>query len=101
MLIGGFALGATTGYVYCRAEYPLALERLRVALAQAEQHGLLGENILGSGFSFHIKIKEGAGAFVCGEETALIASIEGRRHAPAPPTVPRHFRPVGQADDHQ
>ena len=61
MLIGGLALGATTGYVYCRAEYPLALERLRVALAQAEEYGLLGENILGSGLSFHIKIKEGAG----------------------------------------
>jgi len=84
MLIGGFALGAGAGYVYCRAEYPLALERLRVALAQAEGHGLLGENILGSGFSFHIKIKEGAGAFVCGEETALIASIEGRRGMPRP-----------------
>jgi NADH-quinone oxidoreductase subunit F len=84
MLIGGFALGAASGYVYCRAEYPLALERLRLALAQAQQYGLLGENILGSGLSFHIKIKEGAGAFVCGEETALIGSIEGRRGMPRP-----------------
>jgi len=84
MLIGGFALGAVTGYIYCRAEYPLALERLRVALDQAEEHGLLGDDVLGSGFRFHIKIKEGAGAFVCGEETALIASIEGRRGMPRP-----------------
>jgi NADH-quinone oxidoreductase subunit F/NADP-reducing hydrogenase subunit HndC len=84
MLIGGYALGAGTGYIYCRAEYPLALERLRVALAQAEELGLLGDDILGSGFSFHIKIKEGAGAFVCGEETALIASIEGKRGMPRP-----------------
>jgi NADH-quinone oxidoreductase subunit F len=84
MLIGGYALGAQTGYIYCRAEYPLALERLRVAIAQAEELGLLGDDILGSAFSFHIKIKEGAGAFVCGEETALIASIEGRRGMPRP-----------------
>ncbi len=84
MLIGGYALGAKTGYIYCRAEYPLALERLRLAIAQAEERGLLGENVLGSGLSFHIKIKEGAGAFVCGEETALIASIEGRRGMPRP-----------------
>jgi NADH-quinone oxidoreductase subunit F len=84
MLIAGRALGAGTGYIYCRAEYPLALERLRVAIRQAEEYGLLGENILGSGFEFHIKIKEGAGAFVCGEETALIASIEGKRGAPRP-----------------
>jgi len=84
MLIAGRALGADTGYIYCRAEYPLALERLRVALAQAEACGLLGDDVLGSGFSFHIKIKEGAGAFVCGEETALIASIEGKRGMPRP-----------------
>ena len=84
MLIAGHAIGAGEGYVYCRAEYPLALERLRVALKQAEEHGLLGDDVLGSGFSFHIKIKEGAGAFVCGEETALIASIEGRRGMPRP-----------------
>ncbi|MBN2500549.1 MAG: NADH-quinone oxidoreductase subunit NuoF [Anaerolineales bacterium] len=84
MIISGYALGANTGYIYCRAEYPLALERLRLAIAQAEEHGLLGKNILGSGFDFKIKIKEGAGAFVCGEETALIASIEGHRGMPRP-----------------
>ena len=84
MAIAAYALGAATGYIYCRAEYPLALERLAVAIAQAEQNGLLGENILGSSFDFHIKVKEGAGAFVCGEETALIASIEGRRGTPRP-----------------
>ena len=84
MLIAGLAIGAKTGYIYCRAEYPLALERLRVALKQAEEQGLVGENILNSGFDFHIKMKEGAGAFVCGEETALIASIEGERGMPRP-----------------
>jgi len=84
MLIAGYTLGAQTGYIYCRAEYPLALERLRTAIAQAQERGLLGENVLGSGLNFHIKIKEGAGAFVCGEETALIASIEGRRGMPHP-----------------
>ncbi|NUQ66326.1 MAG: 4Fe-4S binding protein [Pirellulales bacterium] len=84
MLIAGRALGAKTGYIYCRAEYPLALERLRTAIGQAEDCNLLGENILDSGTDFHIKIKEGAGAFVCGEETALIASIEGKRGTPRP-----------------
>jgi len=82
MVIGAYAIGANQGYVYCRAEYPLALERLRIALRQMEEHGFLGDNILGSGFDFHIKIKEGAGAFVCGEETALMASIEGKRGMP-------------------
>ena len=84
MIIGGYALGAHNGYIYCRAEYPLALERLRTALGQAEQYGLLGDDVLGSGLSFRITIKEGAGAFVCGEETALIGSIEGRRGMPRP-----------------
>jgi NADH:ubiquinone oxidoreductase subunit F (NADH-binding)/Pyruvate/2-oxoacid:ferredoxin oxidoreductase delta subunit len=84
MIIGAYALGATTGYVYVRAEYPLAVEHLRVALRQAEEFGLLGQNILGSGFSFRIKVVQGAGAFVCGEETALIASIEGRVGEPTP-----------------
>jgi NADH:ubiquinone oxidoreductase subunit F (NADH-binding)/ferredoxin len=84
MIISGYALGADTGYIYCRAEYPLALERLRIAIGQAEEYGLLGDDILGSGFNFNIKIKEGAGAFVCGEETALIASIEGYRGMPRP-----------------
>ncbi len=84
MLIAGYAIGANHGYIYCRAEYPLALERLDLALAQAEESGLMGDQILGSDFSFRITIKEGAGAFVCGEETALIASIEGRRGMPRP-----------------
>ena len=82
MLIAGYAIGACHGYVYIRAEYPLAIKRLKTAMAQMREVGLLGENILGSGFSFDIKIKEGAGAFVCGEETALIASIEGKRGMP-------------------
>jgi NADH-quinone oxidoreductase subunit F len=84
MLIAGYALGAREGYIYCRAEYPLALERLQIALKQMEEYGLLGDNILNSDFSFCIKIKEGAGAFVCGEETALIHSIEGKRGMPRP-----------------
>ncbi|HVP44739.1 MAG TPA: NADH-quinone oxidoreductase subunit NuoF [Terriglobales bacterium] len=84
MLIGSFALGAEEGYVYVRAEYPLAVEHLRCALKQAEECGLLGENILGSGKNFHIFVVQGAGAFVCGEETALIASIEGRVGEPKP-----------------
>ncbi|MCX7013301.1 MAG: NADH-quinone oxidoreductase subunit F, partial [Candidatus Sumerlaeota bacterium] len=84
MLIAGFAIGASHGYVYCRAEYPLAVHRLHVAIGQMKELGLLGDDILGSGFSFDIKVKKGAGAFVCGEETALIASIEGRRGMPKP-----------------
>ena len=84
MLIGAYAIGATQGYIYCRAEYPLAIERLNIALRQMAEYGLLGDNILGSGFSFQIEIKEGAGAFVCGEETALMMSIEGKRGMPRP-----------------
>ncbi len=82
ILIGAYAMGASEGYIYIRAEYPLAIERLKVAIAQMEELGLLGDNILGSDFSFHLKIKQGAGAFVCGEETALMASIEGKRGMP-------------------
>lgn len=82
MTIAAYAIGADEGYIYCRAEYPLALKRLRVAISKARAHGLLGDNILDSGFSFHLHIKAGAGAFVCGEETALLASIEGRRGMP-------------------
>jgi NADH-quinone oxidoreductase subunit F len=78
MAIGAFAMGADEAYIYCRAEYPLAIARLKIAISQAEDYGLLGERIFDSGFSFRVKIREGAGAFVCGEETALIASIEGR-----------------------
>jgi NADH-quinone oxidoreductase subunit F len=84
MIIGAYALGASEGYVYVRAEYPLAVHHLRIALQQAEEEGLLGDNILGSGLSFRIRLVEGAGAFVCGEETALIASIEGRAGEPRP-----------------
>lgn len=84
MLIGAYAIGATCGYIYIRAEYPLAIAHLRTALKQMEEYGLLGDNILGSGFNFKIKIKEGAGAFVCGEETAMINSLEGKRGMPNP-----------------
>jgi len=84
MIIGGYAIGATEGYIYVRAEYPLAVRRFRTAIAQAQERGFLGKDILGSGFSFAVHIKEGAGAFVCGEETALIASIESRRGMPRP-----------------
>ncbi len=79
MLIAGYAIGADEGYIYVRAEYPLAIRSLRRAIEQAEEAGILGEHVMGSPFSFGIHIKEGAGAFVCGEETALIASIEGQR----------------------
>ena len=82
LTIGAYAIGANEGYIYCRAEYPLAIKRLNIAIKQAKERGYLGDNILGSDFSFHIEIKEGAGAFVCGEETALIASIEGKRGMP-------------------
>lgn len=82
MAIAGYVIGASKGFVYIRAEYPLAIERLKIAIAQAREYGLLGENILGSGFNFDIQLSYGAGAFVCGEETALIASIEGSRGEP-------------------
>ena len=84
MIIAAYAIGANEGYIYCRAEYPLAIKRLRVAIKQAEERRFLGENILGSVFNFRLHIKEGAGAFVCGEETALMASIEGSRGMPRP-----------------
>ncbi len=84
LIIAAYAIGASEGYIYCRAEYPLAIKRLYVAIKQAEERGFLGDNILGSKFSFKVHIKEGAGAFVCGEETCLIASIEGRRGMPRP-----------------
>jgi NADH:ubiquinone oxidoreductase subunit F (NADH-binding)/(2Fe-2S) ferredoxin/NAD-dependent dihydropyrimidine dehydrogenase PreA subunit len=87
MLIGAIAMGAKKGYIYVRSEYPLALKRLRIALRQAEEYGLLGENILGTGFDFSLEVVPGAGAFVCGEETALLSSIEGMvgRPRPRPP----------------
>ncbi len=82
MLIAGYAIGADEGYFYVRAEYPLAVERLKLAIDQAKKKGFLGKNIMGTKFCFEMKIKEGAGAFVCGEETALMASIEGQRGMP-------------------
>ena len=82
MLIAGYAIGAGKGYIYCRAEYPLAIKRLKLAIEQAKAHKLLGESIMDSGFAFTLEIREGAGAFVCGEETALIMSVEGKRGMP-------------------
>ena len=84
MTIAGYAIGASKGFIYIRAEYPLAIERLQIAIKQAHELGLLGEDILGSGFSFDIELRFGAGAFVCGEETALLQSIEGNRGMPRP-----------------
>ncbi len=92
MIIGAYAIGASKGFIYVRAEYPLAVQRFRKALETARSQGFLGDNILGSGFSFDVHVKEGAGAFVCGEETALIASIEGKRGMPVskPPFPAEH-----------
>ena len=84
MAIAAFAIGADEGYIYVRAEYPLAIKRLRKAIKDAEEKHFLGKNIMGTDFSFDLHIKEGAGAFVCGEESALIASIEGERGMPRP-----------------
>ncbi len=84
VLIAGKAIGSDEAYIYVRAEYPLAVRRLRTAIAQAEEYGLIGENILNSGFNFKVNVKEGAGAFVCGEETALLKSIQGERGMPRP-----------------
>ena len=84
MIIAGYAIGATKGFIYIRAEYPLAIHRLQVAIKQASELGLLGKDILGSGFDFEIELRFGAGAFVCGEETALLQSIEGNRGMPRP-----------------
>ena len=84
MAIGAYAMGADEGYIYCRAEYPLAIKRLLKSIEDAEDAGLMGENILGTGFNFTLHVKEGAGAFVCGEETALMNSIEGKRGMPRP-----------------
>jgi NADH:ubiquinone oxidoreductase subunit F (NADH-binding)/(2Fe-2S) ferredoxin/Pyruvate/2-oxoacid:ferredoxin oxidoreductase delta subunit len=87
MIIGAYAIGASKGYIYVRAEYPLACEHLAIAIGRAREYGLLGEDILGSGFSFDIEIKKGAGAFVCGEGSALMASIEGRPGEPRPKQI--------------
>ena len=91
MMIAAYAIGADEGYVYVRMEYPLAIQRIRKAIAQAEEKGILGKNIFGSGKNFKINVMEGAGAFVCGEETALIASVEGKRGMPrVKPPFPAH-----------
>ena len=84
MAIAGFAIGADQGYIYVRAEYPIAIKRLDIAITQAREHGFLGKNIMGTGFNFDIELRFGAGAFVCGEETALMTSIEGKRGEPRP-----------------
>ena len=84
MTIAGYAIGGSQGYIYVRAEYPIAVKRLTIAINQAREYGLLGKNILGTGFDFDIELRLGAGAFVCGEETALLASIEGQRGMPRP-----------------
>ncbi|MCM2358580.1 MAG: NADH-quinone oxidoreductase subunit NuoF [Geobacteraceae bacterium] len=84
LLIGAYAIGATEGYVYVRQEYPLAVANLGVAIREAEKHGLLGKNILGSGFDFSVKVHRGAGAFICGEETSLLMSLEGKPGEPKP-----------------
>jgi len=84
MIIAAYAIGAERGYIYCRAEYPVAVKNLNIAIQQARDFGFLGENILGTGFSFDLEVRQGAGAFVCGEETALIASVEGQRGEPRP-----------------
>ncbi|MCP4403713.1 MAG: NADH-quinone oxidoreductase subunit NuoF [bacterium] len=84
MALGGYAIGANQGYIYVRAEYPIAVERLNIAIEQAKEMGLLGDNIFGTDFSFNVEVRMGAGAFVCGEETALMASIEGGRGEPRP-----------------
>ena len=102
MAIAAYAVGAQKGYIYVRAEYPLAVKRLKTAIRQAERLGLLGNNICGTRFSFHIEMRLGAGAFVCGEETALIASIEGKRGTPRPrPPYPARNRAVGLPDADQ
>jgi NADH-quinone oxidoreductase subunit F len=87
MLIGAYAIGAEQGYIYVRKEYPLAVEQARIAVEQAREFGLLGENILGSGLCFDVEIARGGGAFVCGESTALMASLEGRVGEPRPKDV--------------
>ena len=102
MIIGGYVMGATEGIVYVRAEYPLAVHRLNRAIEQAHEYGMLGDNILGRGFKFDIEVVEGAGAFVCGEETALIASLEGEAGRPRPrPPFPAQKGLWGHAHQHQ
>ena len=102
MMIAAYAIGCRNGYVYVRAEYPLAIKRLQKAIDTCYEKGYLGPNCMGLGFEFNLRIKAGAGAFVCGEETALMASIEGHRGMSRPPSaVPGRQGVVGQADQHQ
>ena len=97
MVINGYCIGATKGLIYIRAEYPLAIQRLKIAIKQAREYGLLGDDILGSGFNFDVEIRYGAGAFVCGEETALIQSMEGHRGEPTfKPPFPAQKGYLGQ-----
>lgn len=84
MIINGYAVGSNQGYIYVRAEYPVAVQRLAIAIRQAKEYGLLGKNILGKGFDFDLEVRLGAGAFVCGEGSALMTSIEGHRGEPRP-----------------
>ena len=84
MIIAAYAIGSKQGYIYCRAEYPIAVRTLNIAIEQARSFGLLGEHIFGTDFSFDLEVRMGAGAFVCGEETALMKSIEGKRGEPRP-----------------
>ena len=102
LIIGAYAIGAHEGYIYVRQEYPLAVENVGIAIEQAEEYGLLGKNILGSGFDFDVKVHRGAGAFVCGEETALLMSLEGKAgRAEAEAAVSGGQGALGQADQHQ
>ena len=96
LILGGYAIGADEGYVYVRQEYPLAVENITLAVKQAEEYGLLGENILGTVFHFKVKIRRGAGAFVSGESSALMSSLEGRWANPGPSISYGHQRPVGK-----
>jgi NADH:ubiquinone oxidoreductase subunit F (NADH-binding)/(2Fe-2S) ferredoxin/NAD-dependent dihydropyrimidine dehydrogenase PreA subunit len=96
LILGGYAIGAQEGYFYVRQEYPLAVENINLAIKQAEQYGLLGENILGSGFNFKVIVHQGAGAFVCGESTALMASLEGRVGEPRPKYVRSNIKGLWQ-----
>ena len=102
MIIAAYAIGAQQGFVYCRAEYPIAVKTFEIAIKQAREYGLLGEHIFGTDFSFDLEIRQGAGAFVCGEETALIASIEGKRGEPRPrPPFPSVRGLFGKAHQYQ
>lgn len=102
MAIAGFAIGANKGFIYVRAEYPIAVTRLQIAIDQARDYGILGKNIFGTGFNFDIEIRLGAGAFVCGEETALLESIEGKRRSTScKATISCRGRFMGKANSYK